>query len=136
MHFRHQKFENVQVVYPVHMNLYAEPVMNFVIGEKYSRLNQLNITIYDSFTVTFLTIWWYSRRSEFKKASPRLRETTERPEALKAGTVRLVGTNEAVILDEVTNLMIDQKRYEMMAQAKNPYGDGMAAGRICEILAQ
>ena len=58
-----------------------------------------------------------------------MRETTERPEAVAAGTVRLVGTDEQAIVDEVTRLLTDQRAYARMARAVNPYGDGRAAAR-------
>lgn len=59
-----------------------------------------------------------------------LRETTERPEAVDAGTVRLVGTDEQLIVDEVSTLLTDPAAYAAMARAVNPYGDGRAAPRI------
>jgi UDP-N-acetylglucosamine 2-epimerase (non-hydrolysing) len=59
-----------------------------------------------------------------------LRETTERPEAVVAGTVRLVGTDEQLIVDEVSTLLTDRAAYDAMARAVNPYGDGRAAGRV------
>jgi len=59
-----------------------------------------------------------------------LRETTERPEAVGAGTVRLVGTDEDRIVDEVTHLLTDEAAYDAMAHAVNPYGDGLASGRV------
>jgi UDP-N-acetylglucosamine 2-epimerase (non-hydrolysing) len=59
-----------------------------------------------------------------------LREVTERPEAVDAGTVRLVGTNRERIVAEVERLLEDASAYRRMAQAINPYGDGCAAGRI------
>lgn len=59
-----------------------------------------------------------------------LRETTERPEAVAAGTVRLVGTDEHLIVDEVTRLLTDRGAYDTMARAVNPYGDGRAAPRV------
>ena len=58
-----------------------------------------------------------------------LRETTERPEAVDAGTVRLVGTDEELIVDGVTALLTDPAAYDAMARAVNPYGDGQAAVR-------
>jgi UDP-N-acetylglucosamine 2-epimerase (non-hydrolysing) len=58
------------------------------------------------------------------------RETTERPEALKAGTAKLVGADLTKIVDEVTRLLTDEKYYDSMARAHNPYGDGCASGRI------
>ena len=59
-----------------------------------------------------------------------LRETTERPEAVDAGTVRLVGTDEDLIVEEVSTLLTDPAAYAAMAHAVNPYGDGRAAGRV------
>ncbi|MFF1879655.1 non-hydrolyzing UDP-N-acetylglucosamine 2-epimerase [Leifsonia sp. NPDC058230] len=59
-----------------------------------------------------------------------LRETTERPEAVEAGTVRLIGTDEEAIVAEATELLTDRAAYEAMAHAVNPYGDGLAARRI------
>ena len=61
-----------------------------------------------------------------------MRDTTERPEALKAGTVKLVGTNRRLIVEEVSRLLTDAKYYAKMAEAVNPYGDGKACERICK----
>lgn len=63
-----------------------------------------------------------------------MRDTTERPEALEAGTVKLVGTNYQKIVDEVSSLLDDEAHYNQMSQAVNPYGDGLACGRIVERL--
>lgn len=59
-----------------------------------------------------------------------MRDTTERPEALSAGTVKLVGTDYDKILNEVSLLLDDKDRYEKMSKAVNPYGDGKACKRI------
>lgn len=59
-----------------------------------------------------------------------MRETTERPEAVDAGTVRLVGTDAETIVHETLNLLSNQSAYAEMARAQNPYGDGKAANRI------
>ena len=63
-----------------------------------------------------------------------MRETTERPEAVDAGTVKLVGTDRAVIVQECERLLTDSGAYTTMAKAHNPYGDGQAVGRIVESL--
>jgi len=63
-----------------------------------------------------------------------MRETTERPEAIEAGTVRLVGTDKDVILDEVNNLLSNLAEYEKIRDAHNPYGDGNAVQRIIDFL--
>ena len=59
-----------------------------------------------------------------------LRDTTERPEGIKAGTLKLVGTNEETIYTETKKLLTDKKEYDNMSHASNPYGDGHASERI------
>ena len=63
-----------------------------------------------------------------------MRETTERPEALEAGTVKLVGTDYNKIVNEVSSLLVDSIAYEKMSKAVNPYGDGQACERIIAAL--
>ena len=63
-----------------------------------------------------------------------MRETTERPEAVDAGTVRLVGTDIELIVDQVDLLLTNSVEYQNMSKAHNPYGDGLACGRILEFL--
>ena len=63
-----------------------------------------------------------------------MRDTTERPEALSAGTVRLVGTDYDKIVSEVSSLLDDERHYEEMSKPVNPYGDGLACQRIVDTL--
>ena len=63
-----------------------------------------------------------------------MRDTTERPEGVEAGILKLVGTDEACIIKEAEQLLWDKAMYEKMSQAKNPYGDGHASERIVECL--
>ena len=63
-----------------------------------------------------------------------MRDTTERPEALEAGTVKLVGTNYERIVHEVSELIENQEYYDRMSKAVNPYGDGLACRRIVEMI--
>ena len=63
-----------------------------------------------------------------------MRETTERPEAVDAGTVRLVGTDVELIVSQVDLLLTNPDEYQKMSKAHNPYGDGLACGRILEFL--
>ena len=65
-----------------------------------------------------------------------MRETTERPEGVTAGTARLVGTDTARIVTEIFTLLDDSHAYESMARAHNPFGDGTAARRIVELIAR
>jgi UDP-N-acetylglucosamine 2-epimerase len=62
------------------------------------------------------------------------RDTTERPEAVHAGTVELIGTDGEKLLERASALLDDRGRYERMSRANNPYGDGLAAGRIVRSL--
>jgi len=63
-----------------------------------------------------------------------MRDTTERPEALDAGTVKLVGTDKSMIIREVSALLSNEEAYKQMNKATNPYGDGKACNRITEVL--
>ena len=63
-----------------------------------------------------------------------MRDATERPEAVEAGTVKLVGTNVDLIYDEIDELLTNELRYRQMSQAHNPYGDGNASSRIVKFL--
>ena len=63
-----------------------------------------------------------------------MRNTTERPEGIAAGTLRLVGTDEITIYKNFKELLENRQTYEMMAHASNPYGDGLASRRIADIL--
>ena len=63
-----------------------------------------------------------------------MRDTTERPEGIKAGTLKLVGTDEQVIYENFKLLLEDSEAYEAMSRASNPYGDGFACKRIADIL--
>ena len=65
-----------------------------------------------------------------------MRNTTERPEAVEAGTVQLVGAEHLKIIEGVNQLLTDDNLYQRMAKAHNPYGDGLASERICKILQQ
>ena len=64
-----------------------------------------------------------------------MRDTTERPEGVEAGNAKLVGTDRAKIISELTQLLNDQQAYDAMSNAKNPYGDGTASQQIADILA-
>ena len=63
-----------------------------------------------------------------------MRDTTERPEGIAAGTLKLVGTEEETIYNEFSRLLSDKEEYETMSKASNPYGDGHACERIADVL--
>lgn len=75
-------------------------------------------------------------RSSLGKPVLVMRDTTERPEGIAAGTLKLVGTEEETIYREFSRLLSDNDEYEKMSKASNPYGDGFACRRIADILAE
>jgi len=132
----------IQIVYPVHLNPNVkQPVNRLLKGIK---------NIYLIEPLHYLPFVYLMNRSTIiltdsggiQEEAPSLgkpvlvmRNTTERPEALKAGTVKLVGTEVNKITDELDSLLLNSEVYESMAHAHNPYGDGNASDRIVEILA-
>lgn len=133
---------DVQIVYPVHLNPNVrEPVERLLGGLDSIRL--IEPLEYVSFVYlmvrSFLVLTDSGGIQEeapsLKKPVLVMRTTTERPEALAAGTARLVGTSRRRIVDEVRQLLEDRGAYEAMAIGKNPYGDGRAAERIASVMA-
>ena len=133
--------DRVQIVYPVHPN-------PNVVGPVHERLGGVpNITLLPP--VEYLTLVQLLKRATLvltdsgglQEEAPSLgrpvlvmRERTERPEGIAAGTARLVGTDRARIVQEASRLLEDERAYREMAQAVNPYGDGHSAGRIVTAL--
>ena len=129
------------IIYPVHMNPKVKnPVNRILSGVK-------NIILIDP--LKYQDFIWLMNRSKIiitdsggvQEEAPSLgkpvlviRDTTERPEALEAGTVLLVGTNSNVIVKNALELLNNEKKYEKMSKLHNPYGDGMASKRIVEFI--
>ncbi|WJV53706.1 UDP-N-acetylglucosamine 2-epimerase (non-hydrolyzing) [Prodigiosinella aquatilis] len=134
---------DVQIVYPVHLNPnVSEPVNRilngidniFLIGPQdylpfVYLMNRAYLILTDSGGIQ-------EEAPSLGKPVLVMRETTERPEALVAGTVRLVGTDAAKILANVSELLTDDDAYQTMTHAHNPYGDGHASQRIIDVLKQ
>ncbi|MFT2791880.1 non-hydrolyzing UDP-N-acetylglucosamine 2-epimerase [Serratia sp. T13T92] len=131
----------VQVVYPVHLNPnVSEPVNRILKGID----NIILIDPQDYLPFVYLMTRSYLILTDsggIQEEAPSLgkpvlvmRDTTERPEAVDAGTVQLVGTDVAKIVDAVTRLLTDEGEYHAMSRAHNPYGDGHACQRILEAL--
>jgi UDP-N-acetylglucosamine 2-epimerase (non-hydrolysing) len=132
-----QRFSEVQFVYPVHLNPNVlKPVYSLLDNQKNIHLiepldylpfvalmNRATIILTDSGGVQ-------EEAPSLGKPVLVMRDTTERPEAVDMGTVRLVGTNVNAIIDNVVKLLTDKKAYSVMASAVNPYGDGQATARI------
>ncbi|NBC98055.1 UDP-N-acetylglucosamine 2-epimerase (non-hydrolyzing) [Atlantibacter hermannii] len=133
--------QDVQIVYPVHLNPNVSEPVNRILGQVD------NVTLIEP--QDYLPFVWLMDRAwliltdsgGIQEEAPSLgkpvlvmRETTERPEAIKAGTVRLVGTDSTRIVAEVSRLLHDEREYQIMSKAHNPYGDGKACARILHAL--
>ena len=136
------KYPDVDFVYPMHLNPNVRKPIREVFGEELKDLgNMFFIEPLEYLSFVFLmerSTIVLTDSGGIQEEAPSLgkpvlvmRDTTERPEALEAGTVKLVGTNYAKIVSEVSMLLDDKEYYDKMSKAVNPYGDGLACGRIC-----
>lgn len=130
-----------EIVYPVHLNPNVQEPVHRVLGDlaNIHLIEPLDyppfVNLMDRAKVILTDSGGIQEEApSLGKPVVVMRETTERPEAVDAGTVVLVGTDETRIVAEVESLMTDAARYETMARAHNPYGDGQAAPRILEAL--
>ena len=134
---------DVEIVYPVHLN----PNVQEPVYRRLAKTNNVNlIDPQDYLPFVYLMMRSHIVLTDsggIQEEAPSLgkpvlvmRETTERPEAVKAGTVELVGTNAELIVTKIRTLLEDAKAYGRMSQAHNPYGDGEAARRICSYIEQ
>ena len=141
------KYPNVDFVYPMHLNPNVRKPIHEVFGEDLSNLgNMFFIEPQEYLSFVFLmekSNIVLTDRGGIQEEAPGLgkpvlvmRDTTERPEALEAGTVKLVGTDYDKIVNSVSTLLDDANEYEKMSTAVNPYGDGLACGRIVEFLSR
>lgn len=140
-----EKYPNVDFVYPMHLNPNVRKPIHEVFGENLTRKNFFFIE-----PLQYLEFVYLMEKSTIvltdsggiQEEAPGLgkpvlvmRDTTERPEALKSGTVHLVGTDYDKIVSEVSTLLNSPEAYERMSRAVNPYGDGRACARIADALA-
>ncbi len=135
------KFKNTEFVYPVHLNPNVQDPVFRILGKKenihlikpldylpfIALMDRAKIILTDSGGVQ-------EEAPSLGKPVLVLRENTERPEAVDAGTVKIVGTNEQQIFTEAEKLLIDEQAYSKMANAVNPYGDGKATKRILKTI--
>jgi len=138
-----QRFQDVQFIYPVHLNPNVREPVQRILGQHTSKniyliepqpylpfvalMNQAYLILTDSGGVQ-------EEAPSLGKPVLVMRDTTERPEAVKAGTVRLIGSEANRIVSEVANLLINRKAYETMSHKHNPYGNGVAARMIVKIM--
>lgn len=140
-----EKYPTVDFVYPMHLNPNVRKPIHEVFGEDLSQLNNMFFIE----PLEYLSFVYLMEKSMIvltdsggiQEEAPGLgkpvlvmRDTTERPEALEAGTVKLVGTNYDKIIEEVSALLDNSDYYDEMSKAVNPYGDGCACSRIVEFL--
>jgi UDP-N-acetylglucosamine 2-epimerase (non-hydrolysing) len=132
---------DVAVIFPVHLNPNVRKVMNAAL-DGLSNVALIEPLDYPHFAhLIAISDIMLTDSGGVQEEAPALgkpvlvmRETTERPEGVTAGTAKLVGTETAVIVTEIFNLLDDKAAYEAMARAHNPFGDGRTARRIVELL--
>lgn len=135
------EFDDVKVIYPIHLNPLVRSVANEVFDgcDKVKLIEPLEVFDFHNFQNKSYIILTDSggiqeEAPSLGKPVLVLRDTTERPEGISAGTLKLVGTNEETIYNETKKLLTDNKEYEKMSHASNPYGDGHASERIVDAI--
>ncbi len=132
---------DVKAIYPIHLNPEVRKTANEILGgdERIHLIEPLDVIDFHNFMARSYLILTDS--GGIQEEAPSLgkpvlvmRDTTERPEGISAGTLKLVGTGENKIYTEFSRLLTDKNAYDSMAQASNPYGDGHACERIADIL--
>ena len=135
------EFEDIKVIYPIHMNPVVRKAAQDIFGHnaRIHIIEPLEVIDFHNFLANSYLILTDS--GGIQEEAPSLgkpvlvmRDTTERPEGVEAGTLKLVGTNEETIYDEFKHLLNDRKEYLRMSRTANPYGDGLASKRIADIL--
>ena len=134
---------DVKAIYPIHMNPIVRAAANEELGDcdRIHIIEPLEVLDFHNFLSRSYMILTDS--GGIQEEAPSLgkpvlvmRDTTERPEGIKAGTLKLVGTEEEVIFENFTKLLDDKDAYDAMSKASNPYGDGFACKRIADILCE
>lgn len=132
---------DVKAIYPIHMNPKVRKIAEDILGDdpRIRIIEPLDVLDFHNFMNHSYLILTDS--GGIQEEAPALgkpvlvmRDTTERPEGVKAGTLKLVGTDEETIYAEFSRLLSDKKEYESMSKTANPYGDGLASKRIADIL--
>ena len=140
-----EKYPEVDFVYPMHLNPNVRKPIHKIFGENLENLGNLFfiepleyldfVFLMEKSTIVLTDSGGIQEEAPgLGKPVLVMRDTTERPEALDAGTVKLVGTNYNKIVDNVSLLLDDEEEYNIMSRANNPYGDGKACPRIADAL--
>ena len=136
-----EEYPDIRAIYPIHMNPVVREAANAELGccEQIKIIEPLDVVDFHNFLANSYMILTDS--GGIQEEAPSLgkpvlvmRDTTERPEGIAAGTLKLVGTDERTIYDNFKILLDDRAEYEKMSRAANPYGDGHACERIADIL--
>ena len=136
-----ETFEDVEVIFPVHKNPKVREVVKQELGGL-AKVHLIDPLDYEPFANLMHRAYLILTDSGgVQEEAPALgkpvlvlRDTTERPEAVAAGTVKLIGTNEQVVYQEAKKLLEDKAEYNSMSEACNPYGDGKASQRIVQAI--
>ena len=135
------EYPDLKAIYPIHMNPVVRQTANEILGDedRIHIIEPLEVLDFHNFLARSYLILTDS--GGIQEEAPSLgkpvlvmRDTTERPEGIAAGTLKLVGTDEEVIYENFKRLLTDEKEYAKMSNASNPYGDGFACKRIADIL--
>lgn len=136
-----EQHNDIQVIYPVHMNPVVREIADEILGdnERVQLIEPLEVVDFHNFAAAAHIILTDSggiqeEAPSLGKPVIVLRDTTERPEGIEAGTLKLAGTDEDTIFNLTNELLINEEEYSKMAHASNPYGDGHASERIVEAL--
>ncbi len=136
-----KEYKNIKIIYPIHKNPKVREIANRMLKDQnnieiiepleviefHNLLNKSYLVLTDSGGIQ-------EEAPSLGKPVLVLRDTTERPEGIKAGTLKLVGTNEKIIYEETKKLLENKYEYDKMAKASNPYGDGFASQRIVDTI--
>ena len=135
------EFQDVKVIYPVHLNPQVRQVAAEILSnhDRIKLIEPLEVIDFHNFMAKSYIILTDSggvqeEAPSLGKPVLVLRDTTERPEGVLAGTLKLVGTQTEAIYQNAKILLTDQEQYRIMSQAKNPYGDGHASERIAKTI--
>ena len=136
-----EKYDDIKVVYPVHLNPIVVQTAEEIFGdcERVKLIKPLEVLdFHNLLNKSYLIL---TDSGGIQEEAPSLgkpvivlRDTTERPEGIAAGTLKLAGTNEEVIYGLIDELLSDEVEYARMSKASNPYGDGLASKRIVDAI--
>lgn len=139
-----ESYEDIEIIYPVHLNPVVQEAAQSILGN-HPRIHLIEpLDVVDFHNLAARSYFIMTDSGGVQEEAPSLgdpgkpvlvlRDTTERPEGVQAGTLKLVGTDPTTVHDAMIELLDDAAAYNRMAQAKNPYGDGQAAQRIIDAI--